>query len=55
MLYQADVIATNGAQIMTKGRADMERTVANVRDATDWGNKLVQKSSPTRSVYQPVL
>lgn len=53
VLYQADVIATNGAQIMTKGRADMERTVANVRDATDWGNKLVQKIFANPFVLSP--
>jgi len=53
VLYQADVIASNGAQIMTKGRADMERTVANVRDATDWGNKLVQKIFANPFVLSP--
>jgi phospholipid/cholesterol/gamma-HCH transport system substrate-binding protein len=53
VLYQADVITSNGAQIMTKGRADMERTVANVRDATDWGNKLVQKIFANPFVLSP--
>jgi phospholipid/cholesterol/gamma-HCH transport system substrate-binding protein len=53
VLYQADLITSNGAQIMTKGRADMERTVANVRDATDWGNKLVQKIFANPFVLSP--
>lgn len=43
VLYQADLIASQGVQTLTKSRADIERTVANVRDATDWGSKLVQK------------
>ena len=30
-------------QILARSRAEIERSVTNVRDATDWGNKLVQK------------
>ncbi len=43
VLYQADIIATQGQQMITTQRADLERTIANVRDATDWGDRLVQK------------
>jgi len=42
-LYQIDVLADQSIQILTKSRADLQRTVANVRDATDWADKLVQK------------
>jgi phospholipid/cholesterol/gamma-HCH transport system substrate-binding protein len=53
LLYQADVIATQGAQIATRNRADMERTIANVRDATDWADKLVQKIYANPFVLSP--
>ena len=42
-LYQVDVMADQWIQITTKSRADIQRTVSNVRDATDWADKLVQK------------
>jgi phospholipid/cholesterol/gamma-HCH transport system substrate-binding protein len=54
VLYQADIISSNGAQIVTRGKADMERTIANVRDATDWGNKLVQKIYANPFVLSPL-
>ncbi|MHC5542399.1 MlaD family protein, partial [Singulisphaera rosea] len=53
VLYQADLIASQGVQTLTKSRADIERTVANVRDATDWGNKLVQKIYANPFVLSP--
>jgi phospholipid/cholesterol/gamma-HCH transport system substrate-binding protein len=53
VLYQADLIAGQGVQIVTRSRADIERTVANVRDATDWGNKLVQKIYANPFVLSP--
>jgi phospholipid/cholesterol/gamma-HCH transport system substrate-binding protein len=53
VLYQADLITAQGAQMLTKNRADIERTVANVRDATDWGNKLVQKIFANPFVLSP--
>jgi phospholipid/cholesterol/gamma-HCH transport system substrate-binding protein len=53
LLYQADVIASHGAQIVTKNRADLERTIANVRDATDWADKLVQKIYANPFVLSP--
>ena len=43
VLYQTDLMVTQGQQIVTTQRADLERTIANVRDATDWGDRLVQK------------
>jgi phospholipid/cholesterol/gamma-HCH transport system substrate-binding protein len=53
VLYQADLIAGQGVQIITKNRADLERTASNVRDATDWGNKLVQKLYANPFVLSP--
>jgi phospholipid/cholesterol/gamma-HCH transport system substrate-binding protein len=43
VLYQLDQISDQTLQIVGKNRANLERTMANVRDATDWGDKLVQK------------
>lgn len=53
VLYQADQIAGQGVQIITRSRANLERTAANVRDATDWGNKLVQKIYANPFVLSP--
>ena len=39
--------------MLTRNRADIERTVANVRDATDWGDKLVQKIYANPFVLSP--
>ena len=54
VLYQADVMTGQGAAMLTKNRADIERTVSNVRDATDWGNKLVQKLYANPFVLSPL-
>jgi phospholipid/cholesterol/gamma-HCH transport system substrate-binding protein len=43
VLAQANVVVTQGAEMLTVNHANIDRTVANVRDATDYGNKLVQK------------
>jgi phospholipid/cholesterol/gamma-HCH transport system substrate-binding protein len=43
VLDQTRVITTQGAEVLTAHRADLERTIANVKDATDYGDKLVQK------------
>jgi phospholipid/cholesterol/gamma-HCH transport system substrate-binding protein len=43
LLYQADLLTGQGLQIVTQHRADLERTLANVRDASGWGDRLVQK------------
>jgi phospholipid/cholesterol/gamma-HCH transport system substrate-binding protein len=53
VLYQGDLIATQGVNLLTKSRADVERTIANVRDATDWGDKLVQKIYANPFVLSP--
>jgi phospholipid/cholesterol/gamma-HCH transport system substrate-binding protein len=54
LLYQADLIAGQGVQMLTRNRADVERTVANVRDATDWADKLVQKIYANPFVLSPL-
>ena len=43
VLYQGDQFLGQGNSILAKERADIERTVTNVKDATDSGHKLVQK------------
>ena len=53
VLYQADMIAGQGVQILPRSRADIERSMTNVRDATDWGNKLVQKIYANPFVLSP--
>ncbi|WP_165230299.1 MlaD family protein [Aquisphaera insulae] len=53
VLYRADIIAEQGVQIVTHNRADIERSITNVRDATDWGNKLVQKIFSNPFVLSP--
>ena len=54
LLYQADVIAGQGVQIVTKNKADIERTLTNVRDATGWADKLVQKIFANPFVLSPL-
>ncbi|AMV38190.1 MlaD family protein [Planctomyces sp. SH-PL62] len=51
--YQADLLTTQGVQIVTNGRADIERSISNIRDATDWGDKLVQKIYTNPFVLSP--
>jgi phospholipid/cholesterol/gamma-HCH transport system substrate-binding protein len=53
VLYQADLIAGQGMAIITRNRVNLERTVSNVRDATDWGDKLVQKIYANPFVLSP--
>jgi phospholipid/cholesterol/gamma-HCH transport system substrate-binding protein len=53
VLYRADVIAEQGVQMMTRNRASMERTISNVKDATDWADKLVQKIFANPFVLSP--
>jgi phospholipid/cholesterol/gamma-HCH transport system substrate-binding protein len=54
VLYQADLIADQGVQILTRNRANLERTMVNVRDATDWADKLVQKIFANPFVLSPL-
>ncbi len=53
VLYQADVFASQGVAIVTTKRADLERSISNVRDATDWADKLVQKIYANPFVLSP--
>ena len=53
VLYQADQIAEQGLSIIVRNKADLQRTVANVRDATDWADKLVQKIFANPFVLSP--
>jgi phospholipid/cholesterol/gamma-HCH transport system substrate-binding protein len=53
VLYQADQIAGQFAGILNRGRTEIQRSVTNVRDATDWGNKLVQKIYANPFVLSP--
>ena len=53
VLYQADQIAGQVANVLVRSRAEIERSVTNVRDATDWANKLVQKIYTNPFVLSP--
>ena len=53
VLYQADQIAEQGLSILVRNKADLQRTIANVRDATDWADKLVQKIFANPFVLSP--
>ena len=53
VLHQADQIADQGVQMLARNKADIQRTVANVRDATGWADKLVQKIFANPFVLSP--
>jgi phospholipid/cholesterol/gamma-HCH transport system substrate-binding protein len=53
VLYQTDQIAGQVASILARSRAEIERSVSNVRDATDWADKLVQKIYTNPFVLSP--
>jgi phospholipid/cholesterol/gamma-HCH transport system substrate-binding protein len=53
VLYQADQIAGQASNMLARNRAEIERSVTNVRDATDWANKLVQKIFSNPFVLSP--
>ena len=53
VLYQADLLAGQGAEMLTRNRTNIERTMSNVRDATDWADKLVQKLYANPFVLSP--
>jgi phospholipid/cholesterol/gamma-HCH transport system substrate-binding protein len=53
VLYQADQISGQVANILARSRAEIERSVTNVRDATDWADKLVQKIYTNPFVLSP--
>ncbi len=60
-MTRADLALYNGKQItdlaiamLTRNKVDIERTVANVKDASDWGSKLVQKIYANPFVLSPL-
>ncbi len=53
VLYEADQIAGQVLSLMARNRAEIDRSVTNVRDATDWANKLVQKIFTNPFVLSP--
>jgi phospholipid/cholesterol/gamma-HCH transport system substrate-binding protein len=53
VLYQADQIAGQLLNTLARSRSEVERSVTNVRDATDWANKLVQKIYTNPFVLSP--
>ena len=53
VLYQADQISSQVGNILARSRAEVERSVTNIRDATDWADKLVQKIYTNPFVLSP--
>jgi phospholipid/cholesterol/gamma-HCH transport system substrate-binding protein len=53
-LYNVKQISDVGLSMLTRNKVDIERTVANVKDATDWGSKLVQKIYANPFVLSPL-
>jgi phospholipid/cholesterol/gamma-HCH transport system substrate-binding protein len=43
VLERSEVIAGQGAELLTSQRANLDRTVANAREASEYGSRLVQK------------
>ena len=53
-LYNVKQITDVAIAVLARNRVDIERTVANVKDATDWGSKLVQKIYANPFVLSPL-
>jgi len=53
-LYNIKQISEVGLATLARNRVDIDRTVANVKDATDWGSKLVQKIYANPFVLSPL-
>ena len=53
-LYNLKQITDTVVSLLNKNRVDVERTVANVKDMTDWGSKLVQKIYANPFVLSPL-
>ena len=53
LLYQADQIAGQVSTMLAHNRAEVERSVTNVRDATDWASKIMQKIFTNPFVLSP--
>ncbi len=53
VLYQSDQIAGQLGTMLARSGAEIERSVSNVRDATDWANKLTHKLYTNPFVLSP--
>ncbi len=53
VLYQGDQIAGRLGTMLARSGAEIERSVTNVRDATDWANKLTHKLYTNPFVLSP--
>jgi phospholipid/cholesterol/gamma-HCH transport system substrate-binding protein len=53
VLYQGDQIMNQVSLMLARNQAEIERSVTNVRDATDWANKLIQKIFSNPFVLSP--
>jgi phospholipid/cholesterol/gamma-HCH transport system substrate-binding protein len=53
-LYRADQIGDEAIQLLARNRVNIDRTVTNIRDATDWADKLVQKIFANPFVLSPL-
>lgn len=54
VLSQADKNLDQVSQILVQNRAEIDRSVSNVKDATDWANMLVQKLFTNPFVLSPL-
>ena len=53
-LYNAKQITDFAIAMLTRNKVDIDRTVSNVKDASDWGSKLVQKIYANPFVLSPL-
>ena len=53
-LYNVKQITDTAINLLARNKVDVERTVANVKDMTDWGSKLVQKIYANPFVLSPL-
>ena len=53
VLYQADQVSGQIGNILARSGADIQRSITNVRDATDYANKLAQKIFTNPFVLSP--
>jgi phospholipid/cholesterol/gamma-HCH transport system substrate-binding protein len=54
VLFQADKNLEHVSQILVQNRAEVDRSISNIKDATDWANKLVQKLFTNPFVLSPL-
>ena len=53
-LYNVKQITDGVLVMMTRNKVDVERILANVKDATEWGSKVVQKIYANPFVISPL-